>query len=109
VSVGAALIFSGIATVATTALGLVARLPDDVADVGPLNHWRMPALVQNAEPGPDDGPVLVTVEYHVAPTQAGAFLDSIERYGRVRRRDGASRRASSGMWNNRIAMSNRFW
>jgi MFS family permease len=91
VSVDVALILSGIATVATTALGLVARLPDNVADVSPWNHWRMPALVQNAAPGPDDGPVLVTIEYRVAPAQVGAFLDSMERYGRVRRRDGASR------------------
>jgi MFS family permease len=91
VSVHAALIVSGIATVATTALGLVARLPDDVSDVSPWNHWRMPTIVQNAEPGLDDGPVLVAVEYRVAPANARAFLEAIERYGVVRRRDGASR------------------
>src|SRR5262249_20935790 len=89
--VDAALIWAGIATVATTALGLVAKLPDDVADVSPWNHWRMPAIVQNAEPGLDDGPVLVTVEYRVAQTEVHAFLGAMERYGRVRRRDGASR------------------
>jgi MFS family permease len=91
VSVDAALISSGIATVATIALGLMARLPDDVADISSWNHWRMPAIVQNAEPRPDDGPVLVTVEYRVAATHGDAFLDAMERYGRVRRRDGASR------------------
>lgn len=91
VSVDAALIVSGIATIATTALGLVARLPDEVADVSPWNHWRMPAIVQDAEPDPDEGPVLVTVEYRVAPTSVRAFLDAMERYGRVRRRDGAFR------------------
>jgi hypothetical protein len=51
----------------------------------------MPAIVQNAEPGLDDGPVLVTVEYRVTSARARAFLDAMERYGRVRRRDGASR------------------
>jgi MFS family permease len=91
VNVGAALILSGIATVATIALGRVARLPDDVADVSPWNHWRMPAIVENAEPGLDDGPVLVAVEYRVAPANARGFLEAIERYGVVRRRDGASR------------------
>jgi MFS family permease len=91
VSVDVALIISGIATIATTALGLVARLPDDIADVSPWNHWRMPAVVQTAAPGPDEGPVLVTVEYRVAASRARAFLQAMEQYGRVRRRDGASR------------------
>jgi len=90
VSVDAALILSGMATIATTALGLLARLPDDVADISPWNHWRMPAFGKNVEPGPDDGPVLVTVEYRVAPTNADAFLKAMEAFGRVRRRDGAS-------------------
>jgi MFS family permease len=91
VSVDAALIASGIATIATLALRRMARLPDDVADVSPWNHWRMPAVVENAKPSLDDGPVLVAVEYRVAPANARAFLVAIERYGRVRRRDGASR------------------
>jgi MFS family permease len=91
VSVEAALILSGLATIATTALGLVVRLPEEVADVSPWNHWRMPAIVQSAEPGLDEGPVLVTVEYRVTPARVNAFLDAMERFGRVRRRDGASR------------------
>jgi MFS family permease len=91
VSVDAALIVAGIATVTTLTLGLVARLPDDVADVSPWNHWRMPAIVPSAELGLDDGPVLVTIEYRVVSTQAHAFLDAMARYGRVRRRDGAFR------------------
>jgi hypothetical protein len=33
----------------------------------------------------------VTVEYRVAADHAQAFLEAIQRYGRVRRRDGASR------------------
>ena len=90
-SVDVALILSGLATIASAALGLVARLPEEVADVSPWNHWRMPAIVQSAEPGLDEGPVLVTVEYRVAPASVRAFLREMERYGRVRRRDGASR------------------
>jgi MFS family permease len=91
VSVAAALIVSGIATIATTALGLVARLPDTVADISPWNHWPLPALGKNAAPAPDDGPVLVTVEYRVATPHVDRFVKAMEELGRVRRRDGASR------------------
>jgi len=90
VSVGAALLLSGLVTIATIALGLVARLPDQVADVSPWNHWPMPAILRNRAPGPDEGPVLVSIEYHVAPARTRELLDAIQRYGPIRRRDGAS-------------------
>jgi hypothetical protein len=51
----------------------------------------MPAIVQGEVPSPDQGPVLVTVEYRVDQQQAKPFLQTLTRYGRVRRRDGASR------------------
>jgi hypothetical protein len=35
--------------------------------------------------------VLVTVEYRVEPRNAQRFLAAVQKYGRVRRRDGASR------------------
>jgi hypothetical protein len=35
------------------------------------NHWKMPTLL--AVPAPDQGPVLVTVEYRVDPGQEIAF------------------------------------
>jgi MFS family permease len=91
VSVDAALFWAGLATIATTALGLVAKLPDEVADVSPWNHWRMPTMVESTAPGLDQGPVLVTVEYRVDPQNVNAFLLAMQTYGRVRRRDGASR------------------
>jgi len=37
------------------------------------------------------GPVLVTVEYRVAPEHSGTFLREMKRFGRIRRRDGAYR------------------
>jgi hypothetical protein len=77
--------------VATTALGLVAKLPEATADVSPWNHWRMPAIVKDLRPELDDGPVLVAVEYRVNHDGAEAFLEAIHAYGRVRRRDGAYR------------------
>ena len=44
-----------------------------------------------AEPEPDEGPVLVTVEYKVDPGKAEEFLEAIYKYQRIRRRDGATR------------------
>ena len=90
VSIDAALFWAGIATIATTALALVAKLPDRIADVSPWAHWRVPSVPDGAEPDLDQGPVLVTVEYRVAPEHAEAFLQAMHAYGRIRRRDGAS-------------------
>src|SRR5262249_10192119 len=53
-------------------------------------HWRLPAIVETV-PRSDEGPVLVAVEYRGAPADRHAFLEAMHRYGRVRRRDGASR------------------
>jgi len=86
-----ALLWAGLGIVATTALGLVARLPDANTDVSPWNHWRMPAIVKDLRPEFDEGPVLVTVEYRVNRDQMEAFLEAIHEYSRVRRRDGAYR------------------
>jgi MFS family permease len=90
-SIDRALVWAGLGTIATAALGLRMRLPDGAADVSPWNHWRMPAIVQDAVPGLDEGPVLVTVEYRVEAVHADAFLRAMRNYERVRRRDGASR------------------
>src|SRR5207245_7849942 len=86
-SVVTALLWAGLGTIATTALGLLARLPDMTADVSPWNHWRVPAIVKDVAPGLEQGPVLVTVEYLVDPQNAKQFLRAMRRYGRVRRRD----------------------
>jgi MFS family permease len=90
-SVDSALIWAGLATLATTSLAFVARLPDRSVDLSPWNHWRMPAILESAAPDLDDGPVLVTLEYDVDPSHANTFLKAMQRYGRVRRRSGASR------------------
>jgi quinol monooxygenase YgiN len=86
-----ALLWAGVGIIATAALGLLAKLPDTTADVSPWNHWRMPAVPEDARPEFGDGPVLVTVEYRVHDGQTSAFLDAMHEYGRVRRRDGAFR------------------
>jgi hypothetical protein len=53
----------------------------------------MPRIVNGtvAADADDAGPVLVTVEYDVIPEKTSEFLDAIREYGRIRRRDGASR------------------
>ncbi|MCL2429852.1 MAG: MFS transporter [Alphaproteobacteria bacterium] len=50
-------------------------------------HW--PAPVIDRDIVPDQGPVLVTVEYRVKSEHRDAFVDALETLGRERRRDGA--------------------
>jgi MFS family permease len=89
-SLDTAFLLAGIGTIASTALGLVAKLPGTARDVSPWNHWRMPDVVPSQAPALDQGPVLVTVEYHVAEPNVAAFLEAMQGYELVRRRDGAS-------------------
>lgn len=58
-------------------------------DLTPSMHWEEPVTVM--KPRPDEGPVLVTVEYFVNPVRAPEFMDAMERLRRVRLRDGAIR------------------
>ena len=51
--------------------------------------WADPHV--HLEPRPDDGPVLITVEYQVDPADAERFVPAMEELGRIRRRDGAFR------------------
>ena len=85
------LLWAGLGAIATTALGLIWRLPDTTMDVTPWNHWRMPVIPEGLELGLESGPVLVTVEYVVNREHTSDFLKALHRYERVRRRDGASR------------------
>ncbi|MEU9343887.1 MFS transporter [Streptomyces sp. NPDC048278] len=56
-------------------------------DPTPSDHWPSPPLV--FEPGPADGPVLVSVVYRVAPGARAAFTDAMHDVARSRRRTGA--------------------
>jgi hypothetical protein len=51
--------------------------------------WSDPNV--GVEPGPDDGPVLITIEYRIDPEDAERFVPAMEALGRIRRRDGAYR------------------
>ncbi|CAL9330831.1 Enterobactin exporter EntS [Streptomyces sp. enrichment culture] len=59
----------------------------DTAGPSLSDHWPAPPLV--FEPGPDDGPVLVSVTYRVAPEDWTAFTGAMRHVARSRRRTGA--------------------
>ncbi|MFF5858978.1 MFS transporter [Streptomyces sp. NPDC012751] len=59
----------------------------DWLDPSPSDHWPVPPLV--FEPGPADGPVLVSVTYRIAPENRAAFTDCMRQMARSRRRTGA--------------------
>jgi hypothetical protein len=56
-------------------------------DLAPSMHWPAPLLSNDIEP--DRGPVLVTVEYTVAPNDRAAFVAAMGNLASERRRDGA--------------------
>ncbi len=56
-------------------------------DLTPALSWPTP--VTTRQMGQDQGPVLVTVEYHIDPHSREAFLEAVERLSQERRRDGA--------------------
>jgi MFS family permease len=84
-----AFLFAGLATMATIALSALGKMPDTGVDLTPWNHWRMPAIVEDAHAF-ERGPALVTVQYRVRPRHEDAFLQAMQKYRRIRRRDGAS-------------------
>ncbi|HKK27373.1 MAG TPA: MFS transporter [Gemmatimonadota bacterium] len=56
-------------------------------DLSPTRHWPAPILCEDVEN--EHGPVLVTVEYAVAPGRHRAFEEAMADVGRRRRRSGA--------------------
>ncbi|MCP3163977.1 MFS transporter [Myxococcus qinghaiensis] len=56
-------------------------------NTAPSAHWPAPELTEAIEQ--DRGPVLITVEYRIAPKDRAAFLPLIRQLGDTRRRDGA--------------------
>jgi MFS family permease len=78
----AALLVAGVAAAPRFRLALSERL-----DLRRSLHWPEPALV--VESATAQGPVLVTVEYRVAPERAAEFAEIMKAVGRMRRRTGA--------------------
>jgi Transmembrane secretion effector len=82
----------------SAALGLVVGLAatvryplmaDEELDLTPSTHWPEPNVV--TEPHPEDGPVLVMVEYRIDPKQARDFTLAMKAVRQLRLRDGAFR------------------
>ena len=57
-------------------------------DLNPSLHWSEPTFVH--EPPPEDGPVLVTVEYQIDPARSVEFARVMRESKRIARRDGAT-------------------
>jgi MFS family permease len=75
-------------------VGLVASLryrlvKGEELSLSPWVHWPEPIVV--VRPKPERGPVLVTVRYHIDPSQAQEFRRAMREMRRLRRRDGAFR------------------
>jgi hypothetical protein len=62
---------------------------DEDSDLTPSLHWPEPHLI--LEPKPEQGPVLVTVEYLINPRESREFAQAMQALGVIRRRDGAIR------------------
>jgi quinol monooxygenase YgiN len=58
-------------------------------DLTPSVHWPEPTVV--IELRPDDGPVLITVEYRIEPMTSDEFAQAMHAVRLSRRRDGAIR------------------
>ena len=56
-------------------------------DLSPGGHWTDPTLA--ITPEPEDGPVLITVEYRVPADRSAGFLAAMEAMHTFRRREGA--------------------
>ena len=96
---GAVASYAGLpVTLVLAAVGVVAALmathryrlvTSEDWDTTPAGHWPAPALEHTLEP--DQGPVLVTIDYDIDPAQSQVFVKVIRQLGFTRRRDGALR------------------
>jgi len=85
----AALLWAGVGTMLSTLTGLFLKLPDSTVDLTPWIHWRLPTILNQDPASPDAGPIMVTIEYFVDAEKVPGLIKAINRYGRIRRRDGA--------------------
>jgi hypothetical protein len=88
-SAGRALMFSSAGITVCLVLPFAARLPEPPGSLDVWNHWGKLSMFE--DPEPDEGPVLVIVEYKIDPATESQFLDAMHEYQRIRRRDGAIR------------------
>lgn len=88
-SLRTALLAAAALVVASVLLGLVLRVPDSEGlDRSPLAYWDTPRL--QVDPSTADGPIVVSIQYHVSDDDRDAFLDSMRAMRRSRLRSGSS-------------------
>ena len=64
------------------------RLPPHVTEsLDPLNRFKEPHLELDLQPR--SGPIVIEIEYQIAPDDVGEFLEVMSDRKRIRRRDGA--------------------
>lgn len=86
-----ALMWAGLATMLSTLTALFWKLPASGVDLTPWIYWQLSTVLRQYPAAADVGPIIVTIEYHVDADKAAAFLQAINGYRRIRRRDGAYR------------------
>ena len=90
VGIRSALLLAGAALGASALVAQRFRLQSsETLDLSPSAHWETPVVRGDIDP--DQGPVLVVVEYRVDPANAAAFTEAMDELERTRRRDGAIR------------------
>jgi MFS family permease len=81
-SFAALILISGLAAIVRWPLQPIQRL-----DLSPSGHWNDPKLA--IMPEPQDGPVLIMIEYRVPSERAGEFIQAMDAMRVFRRREGA--------------------
>jgi MFS family permease len=90
IGISEALLCAAAALVVGNAAAYFFPLPSgEELDLEPSLHWSDPILI--SEPKPEDGPVLVTVDYQIEPRRAEEFVAAMHEVKRIVRRDGAMR------------------
>jgi hypothetical protein len=84
-----ALLAAGAAMAALPVLAVLAGLRLGSAQGLDLTSSPWPGAHVAGAVAPDSGPVMVIVEYRVAPEQAEPFVEAMHALGRLRQRDGA--------------------
>jgi MFS family permease len=83
-------LIAAIVLLAGVVAGVFLRVPETGhLDREPAIYWPEPRLA--FDPEPDTGPVVVTVEYTVAPERETGFLEAMDHLRQSRRRTGATR------------------